>query len=104
VVLRVLVPSAFSGIVASFILALSRAIGETMIVTLAAGATPNLTANPTEAIQTMTAFIVQMGKGDVAQTTIEYKSLFAVGLVLFVITLAMNLIANRVVRRYQEQY
>jgi len=104
VVLRVVVPSAFSGIVASFILALSRAIGETMIVTLAAGATPKLTADPTESIQTMTAFIVQMGKGDVAQYTIEYKALFAVGFVLFLITLAMNIFANRIVARYQEKY
>lgn len=104
VVLRVIVPAAFSGIVASFILAISRAIGETMIVTLAAGATPKLTLDPTESIQTMTAFIVQMGKGDVSQFSIEYKSLFAVGLVLFAITLSMNVIANRVVRRYQERY
>ncbi|NBC86867.1 MAG: phosphate ABC transporter permease subunit PstC [Bacteroidetes bacterium] len=104
VVTRVVVPSAFSGIVASFILALSRAIGETMIVTLAAGATPKLTLDPTESIQTMTAFIVQMGKGDVAQYTIEYKALFAVGFVLFLITLGMNIIANRIVARYQERY
>lgn len=104
VVMRVVVPSAFSGIVASFILALSRAIGETMIVTLAAGATPKLTIDPTESIQTMTAFIVQMGKGDVAQYTIEYKALFAVGLVLFLITLSMNIFANRIVARYQERY
>ncbi|PEN12293.1 phosphate ABC transporter permease subunit PstC [Longibacter salinarum] len=104
VVMRVVVPSAFSGIVASFILALSRAIGETMIVTLAAGATPKLTLDPTESIQTMTAFIVQMGKGDIAQSTIEYKSLFAVGLVLFLITLGMNILANRIVARYQDKY
>ena len=104
VVTRVVVPSAFSGIVASFILALSRAIGETMIVTLAAGVTPKLTLDPTESIQTMTAFIVQMGKGDVAQYTIEYKALFAVGLVLFLITLSMNIFANRIVARYQERY
>jgi phosphate transport system permease protein len=104
VVLRVIVPSAFSGIVASFILAISRAIGETMIVTLAAGSQPNLTLNPTQSIQTMTAFIVQMGKGDVSQFTIEYKSLFAVGLLLFIITLGMNVIANRVVQRYQASY
>jgi phosphate transport system permease protein len=75
-----------------------------MIVTLAAGATPKLTLNPTESIQTMTAFIVQIGKGDVSQFSIEYKSLFAVGLVLFVITLGMNVIASRVVRRYREAY
>jgi phosphate transport system permease protein len=104
VVLRIIVPAAFSGIVASFILAISRAIGETMIVTLAAGATPKLTLDPTESIQTMTAFIVQMGQGDVSQLSIQYKSLFAVGLVLFVITLSMNVVANRVVQRYQERY
>jgi len=104
VVLRVTVPAAFSGIVGSFLLAISRAIGETMIVTLAAGATPKLTLNPAESIQTMTAFIVQMGQGDVSQFTIEYKSLFAVGLVLFAITLGMNVIASRIVRRYREVY
>jgi phosphate transport system permease protein len=104
VVLRVIVPAAFSGIVASFILAVSRAIGETMIVTLAAGATPKLTLDPTESVQTMTAFIVQMGQGDVSQFSIQYESLFAVGLVLFIITLSMNVVANRVVQRYQERY
>jgi len=104
VILQIILPAAFSGIIASFILAVSRAIGETMIVTLAAGATPKLTLDPTESIQTMTAFIVQIGKGDVSQFSIQYKSLFAVGLVLFVITLSMNVVANRVVRRYREQY
>ena len=104
VVLRVIVPAAFSGIVASFILAISRAIGETMIVTLAAGSQPKLTLDPTQSIQTMTAFIVQMGKGDVSQFSVEFKSLFAVGLLLFLITLGMNIIANRVVQRYQEKY
>jgi phosphate transport system permease protein len=103
-VLRVDVPAAFSGIMASFILAISRAIGETMIVTLAAGATPKMTLNPTESIQTMTAFIVQVSKGDTPQGTIVYKSIFAVGLVLFLITLAMNVLANRITLRYQEKY
>ncbi len=104
VVLRVLVPSALSGIVASFILALSRAIGETMIVTLAAGATPRLTLDPTQSIQTMTAYIVQASLGDTPVGTVEYQSLFAVGLVLFLITLGMNIFAGAVVRRFQERY
>ncbi len=104
VVSTIVVPGALSGIVASFILALSRAIGETMIVTLAAGATPNLTINPAESIQTMTAFIVQVSLGDTPHGTIVYKSIFAVGLTLFLITLGMNLLANVIIRRYKESY
>jgi len=103
-VVRVNVPAAFGGIMASFILAVSRAIGETMIVTLAAGATPKMTLDPRESIQAMTAFIVQVSKGDTPQGTIQYQSIFAVGLVLFLLTLAMNVIANRITRRYQEKY
>lgn len=104
VVLRVMVPGAISGIMASFILALSRAVGETMIVTLAAGAMPNLTANPTESVQTMTAFIVNVSLGDTPQGTVEFYSLFAVGLVLFLMTLSMNFLANLIIRRYRERY
>ena len=104
VVLGVMVPAAVSGIVASFILALSRAIGETMIVTLAAGAMPNLTLNPTESVQTMTAFIVNVSLGDTPQGTVEFYSLFAVGLVLFLITLGMNLLANFIIQKFQERY
>ena len=104
VVTRIMVPGALSGIIASFILALSRAIGETMIVALAAGATPRLTANPLESIQTMTAYIVQVSLGDTPQGSIGYQSLFAVGLVLFLITLGMNMFANSITRRFRESY
>lgn len=101
---RVVVPAALSGIIASFILALSRAVGETMIVTLAAGATPNLTLNPLESIQTMTAYIVQVSMGDTPHGSIEYRTLFAVGMTLFLITFAMNLLGQWVLRRYREVY
>lgn len=101
---RVVVPAALSGIVASFILALSRAIGETMIVTLAAGATPNLTLNPLESIQTMTAYIVQISLGEAPYGSIEYKTIFAVGLTLFAVTLVMNLVSVAVLKRFREVY
>ena len=101
---RVVVPAALSGIVASFILAISRAIGETMIVTLAAGATPNITGNPFEGIQTMTAYIVQVSLGDTPQGSIEYRTIFAVGMTLFVITFGMTLLGHYVVRRFRAVY
>ena len=101
---RVVVPSALSGIVASFVLGISRAIGETMVVLIAAGNTPKLTFNPAESIQTMTAFVATTATGDIGQGTITYKTLFAVGALLFVITLAMNLLSIRLVRRYREIY
>ncbi len=101
---RVVVPAAFSGIVASFVLAISRAIGETMIVTLAAGASPKLTANPLESVQTMTAYIVQVSMGETPFGSIEYKTIFAVAMVLFVITLAMNIFGQWLVRRIRESY
>ena len=104
VTLRVVVPAALSGIVAAFILGLSRAIGETMLVTIAAGATPNLTANPLESIQTMTAYIVQLSLGEAPHGSIEYNTIFAVGLLLFCITLGMNVIGHWIVRRWREQY
>ncbi len=103
-VTRVVVPAALSGIIASFILAISRAIGETMAVTLAAGATPKLTVNPLESIQTMTAYIVQVSLGDTPFGSIEYKTIFAVGLLLFTITLAMNIFSRLVLRRFREVY
>ncbi len=101
---KVAVPSALSGIVASFILAISRAIGETMAVTLAAGATPKMTASFLESIQTMTAYIVQVATGDVPQGGVVYESIFAVGLVLFLMTLTMNLASQRITRRFREVY
>ncbi len=103
-VTRVVVPAALSGIIASFILAISRAIGETMAVTLAAGATPKMTLNPLESIQTMTAYIVQVSLGDTPFGTIEYKTIFAVGLLLFSITLSMNILSRFVLRRFREVY
>ena len=102
--LRVVAPAALSGIVASFIIAISRAIGETMLVTIAAGATPNLTLNPLESIQTMTAFIVQLSLGETPHGSLEYNTIFAVGLLLFLMTLAMNLLGYFIVRRWREKY
>ncbi len=101
---RVVVPAALSGIVASFILAISRAVGETMAVTLAAGATPKMTLNFLESIQTMTAYIVQVSLGETPHGTLEYRTIFAVGLVLFFITLAMNLLGQQFTRRFREVY
>lgn len=97
-------PAGLSGFVTSIILGFSRAIGETMAVTLAAGATPRLTLNPLESIQTMTAYIVQVSLGDTPSGTVEYHSIFAVGLVLFVMTLSSNFIAQWITRRFQERY
>lgn len=101
---RVVVPAALSGIVAAFILGISRAIGETLIVTIAAGGTPNLSINPAEAMQTMTAFIAAAGIGDQPTGSTGYKTIFAVGTTLFVITFFMNLVSIRLVRKYREVY
>ena len=101
---RVVLPAALSGVIASIILAFSRAIGETMIVTIAAGQNPNFTIDPRETIQTMTAFIVQISLGDTPQGSLEFRTLFAVAMTLFVFTLGMNLIAQWVSRRFREQY
>jgi phosphate transport system permease protein len=100
----IVVPAAISGIIASFVLAVSRAVGETMIVLIAAGGQPNWTWNPLEAVQTMTAFIAATGQGDVPTGSVEYKTIFAVGATLFVMTFAMNLFAIRLVRRFREVY
>lgn len=101
---RVVIPAALSGIVAAFILATSRAIGETMIVTVAAGQNPNFTFNPFVPIETMTAYIVQVSLGDTPTGTLSFKTIFAVGLSLFVLTLGMNLLSQYVVRRFREVY
>jgi phosphate transport system permease protein len=101
---KVVIPAALSGIVASIVLAISRAVGETMVVLLAAGSTPNLTFNPVEPIQAMTAYIGVTATGDVSTGSTDYKSVFAVGTVLFLMTLAMNLLSIRLVRKYREVY
>ncbi len=101
---RVVVPAAVSGIIASFVLAISRAVGETMIVLIAMGQQPNLTFDPREAAETMTAFIAATGAGDIPTGSLEYKTIFAVGALLFVLTLVMNVFAIRLVRKYREVY
>jgi phosphate transport system permease protein len=101
---RVVVPAAISGIIASYVLAISRAVGETMIAVLAGGLLAQATLDPREQVETMTAFIAATGAGDVPTGSIEYKTIFAVGLTLFVITLVMNSIAIRLVRRWREVY
>ena len=101
---RVVVPAALSGIMASGLLALARAMGETMIVTIAAGGIPNLSINPVEAMQAMTAYIMEVAMGDTARGTIEYRSIFAIGSLLFVFTLGLNLIAQALLGRFREVY
>lgn len=105
VTLRVLLPAAVSGIVAAIVLGVSRAIGETMVVLIAAGAgNPNLSFNPAEGVQTITAYIGGTATGDIATGTVVYDTIFAVGSLLFVMTLGMNMLAVRFVRRFREVY
>jgi len=104
VIRKVVFPAALSGIMASIILAMSRAIGETMIVVLAVGTNPQLTFNPLESVQTMTAFIVQISLGDTPQGSVQFLSLFAVAMVLFVMTLVLNLASAWFVRRFRTAY
>lgn len=100
----VVIPSALSSIIASFILAISRAIGETMIVAMAAGSTPKLTFNPLESIQTMTGYIVQISMGDVPYGSLAYKTLFAVGTLLFLMTFVLNILSRYFVKKYRRAY
>lgn len=102
--LKVVLPAALSGIAAAFIVAISRAIGETMVVAIAAGAGPNFTFNPFEAAETMTGHIVRISGGDLSYDSIDYNSIFAIGMVLFVITLLLNIVSRQVVRRFREVY
>ncbi len=104
VAIRVVFPAALSGIIAAILLAIARVVGETMIVAVAAGSTPNLTLNPLEPVQTMTGFMLQVGLGDTQRGATDYQSLFAVGMMLFVITLLFNIAAYFFVRRYREEY
>jgi phosphate transport system permease protein len=101
---KVVLPAAISGITAAFIVAISRAIGETMIVALAAGAGPNFTFNPFKSAETMTGHIVRISGGDISYDSIDYNSLFAIGLVLFFMTLSLNIFSQRIVRRFREVY
>ncbi len=101
---RIVLPAGLSGVVSSFILAISRAIGETMAVVLAAGSRPQLTFNPLTSVETMTAYIVAVTGGEAAAGSPEYLSLFAVGMALFLITLTLNIISGFILRRYRETY
>jgi phosphate transport system permease protein len=102
--IKIVLPAAISGIAAAIIVGLSRAIGETMIVAIAAGAGPNLTLNPFKAAETMTGHIVRISGGDLSYDSIDYNSIFAIGLLLFFMTLTLNIISQRIVRRFREVY
>lgn len=101
---RIVVPAAFSGIAAAFVVAVSRAIGETMVVAIAAGSGPNFTFNPLESAETITGHIARISGGDLSYDSIDYNSIFALGLVLFVVTLILNMISRRIVARFREVY
>lgn len=103
-VIGVVVPAAFSGVVSAFILGISRAIGETMIVAIATGATPILTFNPLDSVQTMTGYIVNRVQGEVVVGSLEYQTIYAVALLLFLITLCFNLIAKRIAKKFANKY
>jgi phosphate transport system permease protein len=102
--LKIVVPAGLSGIIAAFIIGISRAIGETMIVALAAGSGPAFTYNPFQAAETMTGYIARISGGDLSYDTPDYNSIFAIGLLLFVITLGLNILSRRLVSKYREVY
>jgi phosphate transport system permease protein len=102
--LRIVLPAALSGVTAACLIAVSRAVGETMIVALAVGAGPKFTFNPFDSAETMTVHIVRISGGDLSYNTLDYNSLFAIGLLLFFITLGLNLISQQIVRRFREVY
>jgi phosphate transport system permease protein len=102
--LRVVVPAAVSGIAAAFVVAISRAVGETMVVAIAAGAGPKFTFNPFESAETMTGHIVRISGGDLSYDSIDYNSIFAIGLLLFFMTFTLNVISRRIVARFREVY
>ncbi len=104
VALRIVVPAAISGIAAAVLVGISRAIGETMIVALAAGAGPNLTLNPFDSAETMTGYIVRISGGDLSYDSLDYDSIYAIAALLFVVTLGLNLISQRIVSRFREKY
>jgi phosphate transport system permease protein len=101
---KVVFPAALSGITAALVVAMSRAVGETMIVALAAGAGPNLTLNPFDSAETMTGYMVRISGGDLSYGSIDYQSIFAIGLVVFLLTLMLNIISQRIVARFREVY
>ena len=102
--MKIVVPAAISGLAAAFVVGISRCIGETMIVAIAVGAGPNFTLNPFKGAETMTGHIVRISGGDLSYDSIDYDSLFAIGLVLFTITFGLNILSQRVVRRFRETY
>lgn len=102
--LRVVIPAALSGITAAFVVSISRAVGETMIVAIAAGAGPNLTLNPFVAAETMTGYMVRISGGDLSYDSVDYQSIFAIGFVVFVLTMMLNIFSQRIVHRFREAY
>jgi phosphate transport system permease protein len=104
VAIQIVLPAALSGVIAAFILGISRAVGETMIVAVAAGSGPNFTFNPFQAAETMTGYIARISGGDLSYDTPDYNSIFAIGLLLFLITLALNITSRQLARRFREVY